>query len=125
MLAALTLSVTLQMHLITSTATFDIVSPLPRTTLYITDIQALALYNHTIPVGWIDHDLPFAIPPGNSTTPRLPVKWQLGGAGYNAVKDALGGTLKLDAMANATVKIDNWEERLWFKGGGIGAHVRL
>lgn len=113
------------MHLITSTATFTLLSPLPRTTLYITSIHANAFYNHTIPVGSIDQEFPFAVPPGESTTPRLPVAWDVSGAGYDAVRDALGGTLKLDARANASVKIENWEEELWFVGDGIGAHVRL
>lgn len=113
------------MHLITSTATFRLISPLPRTNLYITSIQADAFYNHTIIVGSIDYDLPFVVPPGESITPRLPVAWGIGGVGYDAVRDALGGTLKLDAKANASVKIGDWEEKLWFIGGGIGAQVRL
>ena len=113
------------MHLITSTASFRLFSPLPRTTLFITSIQGDAFYNHTILVGSIDYELPFAVPPGESTTPRLPVSWDVGDVGYDAVRDALGGTLKLDAKANATVKIGDWEENLWFIGGGIGAHVRL
>lgn len=113
------------MHLLSSTATFTLISPLPKTTLFITSIHALAFYNHTIPVGSLDHEFPFAVPPGASTTPHIPVVWNLDGAGYNAIHDALGGTLKLDARANASVKIGNWEERLWFVGGGIGAHVRL
>lgn len=113
------------MHLITSSASFTLVSPLPRTTLYITSIHANAFYNHVVLVGSIDHDLPFAVPPGQSITPRLPVAWDISGAGYGAVRDALGGTLKLDAKANATVKIGRWEEKLWFIGRGIGAQVRL
>ena len=113
------------MHLISSTATFMLISPLPKTTLYITRISALAFYNHTEPVGSIDYEYPFAVPPGISASPRLPVDWSLGSAGYNAVKDALGGTLKLDAKANVSVKIGSWESSIWFVGGGIGAHIRL
>ena len=113
------------MHLLTSTATFTLISPLPKTTIYITSVHAIAFYNHTIPVGLLDHELPFAVPPGKSTTPRISVIWNINGAGYDVIHDALGGTLKLDAKANASVKIDNWEERLWFVGGGIGAHVWL
>jgi hypothetical protein len=113
------------MHLISSTASFRLISPLPRKTLFITTIHALAFYNHSTPVGSIDHELPFAVPPGESTTPRLPVAWDIAGTGYEAVREALGGTLKLDARANAGVRIGRWEERLWFVGGGIGAHVQL
>lgn len=113
------------MHLISSTASFRLVSPLPKTVLYIASIHANAFYNHTILIGSIDHEFPFAVPPGESITPRLPVSWDIGGTGYDAVLDALGGTLKLDARANASIKIGKWEDRLWFVGGGIGAHVRV
>lgn len=43
--------------------------------------------------------------------------------GYQAVKQALGGTLKLDAKATVGVRIGRWEETVWFTGGGIGAHI--
>jgi hypothetical protein len=113
------------MHLLSSTATFTLVSPLPKTTLFITSLNATAFYNHTLPVGTIVHDLPFAVPPGISTTPRLPVNWDLGSVGYEAVRKALGGDLKLDAKADVGVKIGNFVANLWFQGGGIGAKVRL
>ena len=93
--------------------------------MYITSISAVAIYNHTDPVGTIDYDLPFEVPPGVSTTPRLPVDWSLDGAGYDAVRDALGGSLKLDAKADAGVRIGKWEQKVWFVGSGIGAHIRL
>ena len=41
------------------------------------------------------------------------------------MRDALGGTLKLDAEADVGVRIGTWHEKVWFKGGGIGASVRL
>ena len=113
------------MYLISSTATFILLSPLAHTTIYITSIAATAFYNHTEPVGTIDHSYQFAVPPGASTTPRLPVDWTLGGAGYDAVRDALGGSLQLDASADVGVRIDKWAEKLWFVGGGIGASIRL
>jgi len=45
--------------------------------------------------------------------------------GYEAVKQALGGKLKLSARAEVGVKIGAWEEKVWFEGGGIGARVRI
>ena len=93
--------------------------------MYLTHINATAIYNHTEPVGRILYDLPFAVPPGATTSPRLPVDWSIGGVGYEAVKDALGGTLKLDAEARVGLRIGQWEERVWFEGSGIGAHVRI
>ena len=71
------------------------------------------------------YDLPFAIPPGASASPRLPVDWSLGGVGYGAVRDALGGSLKLDATADVGIKVGQWEEDIWFKGKGIGASVEI
>lgn len=117
------------MHLITSTATFTLLSPLRTSTLYVTSIDATAIYKDD-DVGRIIYDLPFAVPPvdkdGNGvTSPRLPVDWSLGSVGYDAVKRALGGTLKLRAEAVVGVKLGRWEETIWFKGGSIGAHVRL
>jgi len=113
------------MHLFTSTATFTLLSPLPHTTLFVTHINATALYNHTEPVGIIAYDLPFAVPPGASMSPRLPVEWSLDSVGYEAVKQALGGSLKLDAKADVGVRVGKWVQEVWFVGGGIGAKIQL
>lgn len=117
------------MHLITSTATFTLFSPLRHSTLIIESLDATALYKGD-EVGHIDYSLPFAVPPvdqdGNGvTSPRLPVDWKLGSAGYDAVRDALGGTLKLSAHAVVDVKLEKFREQVWFMGGSIGAKVRL
>lgn len=113
------------MHLLTSTATFVLISPLPHSTLYMTHINASAFYNHTDLVGTILYDLPFAVPPGASQTPRLPVSWNIATVGYEAIRSALGGHLKLDAKATAGVKIGAFEVDVWFIGRGIGAKIRL
>ena len=113
------------MHLLTSTASFTLLSPLPHTTLFITHINATAYYNHTEPIGAIVYDLPFAVLPGATTSPRLPVDWSLDSVGPDAVKQALGGTLKLDAKATVGIKVGEWQQTVWFTGGGIGAHIRL
>jgi hypothetical protein len=112
------------MHLITSTAVFTLASPFRSTTLYITSMDATAYYEgHT--AGKIVYDLPFAVPPGLSESPRLPVDWSFGSLGYQAIKRALGGQLKLSAFAYVGVRIGEWREDIWFKGGKIGANVRL
>lgn len=74
--------------------------------------------------------MPFDVPPvdedGNGvTSPRLPVEWSLGSVGYDAVKRALGGSLRLGAVADVGVGVGEWRERVWFVGGGIGARVRI
>jgi hypothetical protein len=112
-------------HFFSSTATFTLVSPLHYNTLYVDFVNATALYNHTEPVGTILHQLPFQAPPGRSKTPRLPVDWSVGSVGYDAVRRALGGTLKLDAHANVDIRLGNWKESLWYIGKGIGARVEL
>ncbi|KAL9134194.1 MAG: hypothetical protein Q9175_004620 [Cornicularia normoerica] len=112
-------------HLITSTATFTLLSPLPHSTITITYLNATAYYNHTEAVGAILYELPFEVPPGASTSPRLPVDWDLGSVGYEAVKQALGGRLKLDARADVGVGVGLWQQRVWFVGRSVGAGVRL
>ena len=113
------------MHLWSSTADFTLLSPLPNTTLFITSINATAFYEHDQPVGRINYDQPFAVPPGSSVTPRLPVELDLGGAGYEALRKALGGTLKLDAVAEVGVELGDYENIILYKGRAIGAKVRL
>ncbi|KAK0323908.1 hypothetical protein LTS16_000481 [Friedmanniomyces endolithicus] len=116
-------------HLLSSTATFTLSSPLRTTTLHITSINATA-YHRGDAVGHIDYELPFAIPPVDNEghgveSPRLPVEWSLGSVGYGAVRGALGGRLELGAFAEVGVRIGRWRERVWFRGEGIGAGVRL
>ncbi|KAH7094744.1 hypothetical protein FB567DRAFT_510969 [Paraphoma chrysanthemicola] len=112
------------MHLISSTATFTLNSPFTHTTLFITHMNATAYYEEH-PAGVILYDLPFAVPPGISESPRIPVDWSFGGIGYEAIRKALGGKLKLTAFAHVGIRIGEWNERVWFKGGKIGANVRL
>jgi hypothetical protein len=112
-------------HLLSSTATFTLVSPLKHSTLFIEDINATALYNRTEPVGKIVYGYPFKVPPGESHTPRLPVDWSFDSVGYEKVRKALGGDLKLDAEATVSVRLGEWRQEVWFVGGGIGANVRL
>jgi hypothetical protein len=112
------------MHLFSSTAEFILQSPLKTKTIYITSINATALYHGEV-VGRILYDLPFAVPPGESETPRFPVDWSIGSVGYEAIRKAVGGQLRLNASAIVGVRIEQWKERLWYEGHGIGAHIRL
>ncbi|CAL3967394.1 unnamed protein product [Diplocarpon coronariae] len=112
-------------HLFTSTATFTLISPLRYSPIYIENINATALHNHTEPIGQILYDLPFKVPPGSSESPKLPVDWSFDSVGYEAVKNALGGTLKLDARGTIGFKIGEWRESVWYVGSGIGASVRF
>jgi len=112
-------------HLFSSTATFTLVSPLEHSTIFIDTINATAFYNNTEPVGKINYDLPFQVPPGRSQSPRLPVDWSFDSVGYERVREALGGNLKLDAKGTVTVRLGQWTETVWYIGHGIGANVRF
>ncbi|KAI9643353.1 hypothetical protein NHQ30_007972 [Ciborinia camelliae] len=111
-------------HLFSSTAQFTLLSPLQHNTIYIESIDAQAIYNRTEPVGRIVYDYPFAVPPGTSESPRLPVDWSVD-SGYDLVARALGGTLKLDAKGTIGIRVGHWSETIWYFGSGIGARVRL
>jgi hypothetical protein len=110
--------------------------------LSITSISAEAYHNASL-IAEIQSDDPFIVPPGENETPRLPVTWKLDG--FGTVREALGGRLRVDAWAEVGVRITVagergevrkgeesvesgegvWEERIWYHGRGIGAHIRL
>lgn len=112
------------MHIISSTAIFTLASPFNSTTLYITSLNATAFHDGH-PSGKIFYNVPFAVPPGLSESPRLPVDWSLGSVGFDAIKKALGGQLKLSTFAHVGIRIGQWREQIWYQGGSIGANVRL
>jgi hypothetical protein len=112
-------------HLLSSTAQFTLVSPLQYSAIYIEDINATAFYNHTEPVGKINYDLPFKVPPGSSQSPKLPVDWSFDSVGYEELRNALGGTLKLDAKGTIGIRLGQWSETICYVGSGIGASVRF
>jgi hypothetical protein len=112
-------------HLFSSTATFTLISPLQHSDIFIESINATAFYNHTEPVGKILYDLPFKVPPGKSQSPKLPVDWSFDSVGYEEIRKAIGGKLKLDARGTVVVKLGNWKETIWYIGSGIGASVSL
>ncbi|KAH6610199.1 hypothetical protein Trco_000219 [Trichoderma cornu-damae] len=112
-------------HVFSSTASFCLASPLKQNIIHIEKINATAYYNHTEPVGHILYDEPFDAPPGVTETPRLPVMWSADSIGYDKLIDAMDGSLKLDAKAEATLRIGNWIETVHYEGRGIGARVRL
>ncbi|EWC45724.1 hypothetical protein DRE_05061 [Drechslerella stenobrocha 248] len=93
-------------------------------TLHIVGRVGVASYNGTI-LGTLNYTYQFAVPPGVSETPKLPVQLNLSGSGYKFLWDARGGMLQIDATAQCNIKLDRWEERLDFEGRGIGAHIRM
>lgn len=112
-------------HLLSSTATFSLASPLQEHTVFLDYINATAFFNHTEIVGRLITSSPIAVPPGVTRTRKLPVSLSPGGIGYDKLREALGGKLNLDGAANVTLRIGSWVEQIQYSGEGIGAKVRI
>lgn len=93
--------------------------------IQITSLDATALYDKNEPIGRINYNLPFDVPPGISHTPRMPVDMVLGGVGYDALRKALGQSLLVDAVATVGIKLENYQDVVFYNGSGIGAKVRI
>ncbi|KAE8353904.1 hypothetical protein BDV28DRAFT_132167 [Aspergillus coremiiformis] len=113
------------LHLWSSTAQFTLSSPFSNTTVEITSVDANAFYQKHEEVGSINYYIPFPVPPGLSKTPRFPVKLNLHGIGYDALKKALGGSLKLDAVAKVDVLIERYRTTITYYGHGIVSKVKF
>lgn len=108
-----------------STATFLLSSPLKETSIHITSINATACYEKTEPIGRIDYNQPFAVPPGLSKTPRLPVNLVLQGVGYEILRKTLGQSVQMDAVARVEFRMRNYVDVVVYRGNGIAVKVRL
>ncbi|OLL22552.1 hypothetical protein NEOLI_000755 [Neolecta irregularis DAH-3] len=112
-------------HLLTSSATFGFHNPFQTTPIMIKEIDGTAYYNGSI-TGTMQYDLPFAIDPGTiSESPKLPVKWASDSIGYRAIRDALGGTLKLDGQAVVNISIGKFSLQLNITAASIDSHIRI
>lgn len=112
------------MHLLFSHLTLTLLSPL-HVPLLITSLNASAyLHNTSILLGHIHYHSPFSIPPGVSQSPKLPVQWNLDDVGYDTVKKALGGKLRVRAEAEVGVGVGEWREVVMYEGKGVGVTVR-
>ena len=118
------------MHILSSTATFVLHNPFPKTPIIIYNLSGEAVYNDT-KLGSVCYDREWEILAGReagegglSLSPRLPVEWRLGGAAYRAMMAALNGDLRIDAKANATVGVGEWKGKVQFEGGGLRAGIR-
>lgn len=116
------------MHLLTSTVDFLIINPLLNNKITIRKINGTAKHNGS-DLGTILYEWPFDIRPGKkgkTMTPRFPVEWSLESIGYDAMRRAFGGQLKVDAEALCSVAIGEFEIELFYNSSKpIGAHVRF
>lgn len=85
----------------------------------------MAFYEEDEPIGRINYEEPFTVPPGLARSPRLPVDMVLGGGAYDALRRALGNSMAMDIMAKVGVRIGDYEESVVYRGKGIEANVRL
>lgn len=120
-----------RMHLLSSTATFRLLSPLRTEILWIEGLNATAFYEGEAAGGILYEEVMGVLPLSRTEggegwmTPRLPVRWRVGSVGYEAVRAALGGRLRLGAYAEVRVRIGRWREEVWFRGGGLGVRIGL
>ena len=119
------------MHIISSTASFLLHNPFPKTPIRIFSVSGTAMYNDS-KLGTIEYDDTWELLAGSlagegglSVSPRMPVHMHLRGAANKALKDALGRGLRIDAFARAEVGVGDWRGCVEFVGGGLQAAVRL
>jgi len=115
-------------HAVLSTADFLIRNPLPHDSIIINTLDGVAIYNGST-LGTINYESKFLISPGkrgSTLTPRFPVEWSLGGVGYEVMKKAIGGQLKIYAQAHCKLSIGNLRMEVLYNGSDpVGAHVRF
>ena len=115
------------MFLFSSTAEFSVKNPLPHNGIIIQTVDGVAMYNGST-IGTITYENKFLVKPGKeggTITPRLPVNWSLGDVGYEVMRKALGGELKLHAEAKCRLSIGNLGMDVFYNGSDpISAHVR-
>lgn len=90
--------------------------------MWITSIHSTAYHNGSN-IGTIDWEYPFAVKPGDNLTPRLPLDWNTPGS--DLIRDALGGGLKITALADIGMRIGQFRQDIWYEARDTGAHVRL
>lgn len=109
-------------HVFSSTASFTLRNPL-NTTITITHLSAFAIYHDDV-IGRLRYDYPILLHPSTNTeTTRLSVKWSLPAS--DILRRVIGGTLKVNATANATVSIGKMHDihlqlALQDVGAGVG-----
>ena len=90
-------------------------------------LNGSALYNGST-LATINYRNRFLINPGNkggTLTPRLPVEWSMGSVGYEAMRKALGGQLKIHAQAMTKISIGNMVMEVFYNASEpLGVHIR-
>lgn len=118
------------MHVLSSTADFLIRNPFPHDAINIIALNGTASYNDST-LGVLSYEsrgIGFRINPGLdgfTMSPRIPVDWSLDSIGFEEMKKALGGDLKVTAVAHCTLKLGEYQMRVLYNGSQpMKAHVR-
>ena len=113
-------------HILTRTAQFELFNPLSNIGITINSLDASATYGDEI-VGTITEptlNCPvLAGREGFTVTDKIPV--EVGSVGYDVIRQALGGELAIDAVADIVATVGKWRGRIRYNGKGLGANVRL
>ena len=116
------------MHILSSTADFLVQNPFPHDAITIYTLNGSALYNGSV-LGVMGSDAPFRVQPGLqgvTLSPRIPVEWSLDSVGYEAMMKALGGELKVKAVATCKLALGKYRMEVLYNGSEpMKAHVRL
>lgn len=113
-------------HILSSTAQFELFNPLTNSAVVINSLCANATYNGELLGTITEPAYNFEVLAGRegyTTTDKIPV--EIGSVGYDVVRRALGGKLVIDAVADVVATIGEWRGRVRYYGQGLGANVRL
>ncbi|KAF9974096.1 hypothetical protein BGZ73_002626 [Actinomortierella ambigua] len=125
------------MYLLSSMIVLELRNPLD-TTIWILNINGTAFYKDE-PLGHIrvnfERDIatpkPIEIPAndhqgensGYVKTPRLPVSYELSSVGYEALKQALGGTLEVDVLCHIKARVGNMVQWIDYQKANVTANA--
>lgn len=116
------------MHIVTSTAELFLNNPFPHDFITIINIDGKAFFNGST-LGTMHNKFSFKIFPGRSggtMSPRLPVMWKAGSLGYEVMKKAVGGGLKVHAEADCKVRVGEMEMAIYYNASEpIDSRIRL
>lgn len=111
------------MHIMTLEVELEVYNPLANENVVLTVFKARASHDGHV-LGYLEHPAVFTVPPGTSTTPRVPVRYAQG-IGGDTLRKALNGRLQVHCEAVANVTVGVFLMQVMYEGGGVGADVRL
>ncbi|ANZ77053.1 BA75_04065T0 [Komagataella pastoris] len=112
------------MHLMSSEIEFTVYNPISNSEAFVLIENAKASYEGTV-LGYIGREQSLIIPPGVSTTPRIPIRYATSGIGADILRKAMNGELKVDAQAVVEFGLQSFKLQLIYHGKGMRSNIRL